>query len=62
MWHSPLFDWGKNFSDKFDLSDCKNILDVGCRKGDLSAFDCIIEIFYTDNEIFNNRDWSYGNC
>lgn len=38
MQTSPMFHWGKNFSDKFDLSSYKKILDIGCRNGDISAY------------------------
>lgn len=37
MQQTPVFHWGKNFSNKFDLSNFKTVLDVGCRKGNLSA-------------------------
>lgn len=35
---SPVFYWGKQFSNQFDLSSFKNILDIGCRQGYLSAY------------------------
>lgn len=37
MNNSPVLQWGKNFSNKFDLDGCKEILDIGCRQGHLSA-------------------------
>jgi trans-aconitate methyltransferase/DNA-binding CsgD family transcriptional regulator len=38
MQDSPVIQWGKNFSNKFDLKDHKKILDIGCRQGYLSAY------------------------
>lgn len=38
MQPTPVFLWGKNFIDKLDLNNAATILDVGCRKGDLSVY------------------------
>lgn len=38
MQTSPVFDWGKNFADKIDLSNDSKILDIGCRKGNISSY------------------------
>lgn len=38
MINSPVMQWGKNFIDKIDLHNYKNILDVGCRQGDISSY------------------------
>jgi SAM-dependent methyltransferase len=32
-----VFEWGKNFSSKFDLTPYNQVLDLGCRQGHLSA-------------------------
>lgn len=34
---SPIIQWGKQFANRFDLSSSKNVLDIGCRQGHLSA-------------------------
>lgn len=38
MQNSPVFYWGKNFIDKINLDNANKILEVGCRKGNLSAY------------------------
>lgn len=38
MQQTPVYQWGKNFIKKIDFRDANAILDVGCRKGDLSAY------------------------
>jgi len=34
---TPVFQWGENFANKFDLDGYKTILDLGCRQGNISA-------------------------
>lgn len=35
---NPVFQWGKSFVDRIDLTHSKTILDIGCRRGDISAY------------------------
>lgn len=34
----PLTTWGTSFANKFDLSHCQDVLEIGCRKGLMSAY------------------------
>lgn len=44
---SPVIQWGENFINKFDLQYCGQILDIGCRQGQLSR--CLAERYRQSN-------------
>lgn len=35
---TPVFHWGTQFAQKFDLTPYKSVLDIGCRKGHIAAY------------------------
>ena len=35
---APVFHWGSQFANKFDLAPFKSVLDIGCRQGNITAY------------------------
>jgi trans-aconitate methyltransferase len=35
---TPVFHWGAQFANKFDLAPFKSVLDIGCRQGNITSY------------------------